>query len=211
MKKLLTAALLALASNPLLASPLNEYQARWAEIKYQLDEQRQEKAFAHLRNEIRQELAVRPNDPPFLIWSAIISASYAGARGGLGALKYVKEARSELEQALTLDDDALDGSAYTSLGSLYYQVPGWPIGFGNDDKAETMLQKALSINPDGIDPNFFYGDFLLGQKRYAESVRYLEAALKAPERPGRGLADKGRREEARQRLEQARQGLAAAH
>ncbi len=40
----------------------------------------------------------------------------------------MKEARASLEAALKIAPEALDGSAYTSLGSLYYQVPGWPLG-----------------------------------------------------------------------------------
>ena len=48
-------------------------------------------------------------------------------------------------------------------GFPYYQVPGWPVGFGDDEKAEQLLKQALAINPTGIDPNFFYGDFLLDQ------------------------------------------------
>ena len=50
----------------------------------------------------------------------------------------------------------MDGAAYTSLGALYYQVPGWPLGFGDDAAARTMLRKGLAIDPDGIDAN--YGD-----------------------------------------------------
>ena len=74
--------------------------------------------------------------------------------GGLGALGLVKQAKASLEQALAIDPQALAGSAYTSLGSLYYQVTGWPLGFGDDDKAEAMLKQSLAINPDGIDPNY---------------------------------------------------------
>ena len=47
----------------------------------------------------------------------------------------------------------LDGSAYNSLGVLYYKVPGWPVGFGDKAKARELLQKALAINPKGIDAN----------------------------------------------------------
>ena len=35
----------------------------------------------------------------------------------------------------------------SSLGVLYYKVPGWPIGFGDKDKARDLLQKALAVNP----------------------------------------------------------------
>ena len=96
---------------------------------------------------------------------------------------------------------ALDGSAYNSLGVLYYKVPGWPIGFGDKKKAGELLQKALAINPRGIDPNFFYGEYLVETKRPEEAVAYLERALQAPARPGRQIADAGRREEARTLLD----------
>lgn len=98
----------------------------------------------------------------------------------------------------------MGGSAYTSLGSLYYQVPGWPLGFGNDDKAREMLRKGLAVNPDGIDANYFYGHFLLEQGEYADAVPVLEKALAAPARPGRELADQGRRSEIEQALAEAR-------
>ena len=89
----------------------------------------------------------------------------------------------------------LKGSAYTSLGSLYYKVPGWPIGFGNDDKAERLLKKALEINPDGIDPNYFYGDFLVQDDREQEAIKYLTRAQQAAPRSDRPLADAGRKKE----------------
>lgn len=107
---------------------------------------------------------------------------------------------AKLEIAIKQDPKALEGSAYTSLGSLYYQVPGWPVGFGDDEKAEKLLKQALAINPTGIDPNFFYGDFLLDQGDKAQAKVYLDKALAAPARPGREVADEGRRMEIRERL-----------
>ncbi len=82
-----------------------------------------------------------------------------------------------------------------SLGSLYYQVPGWPISFGDSEKAEEMLQKGLETNPDGLDSNFFYGDYLKSEGKYADSLAALEKAMKAPARPDRELADQGRKKE----------------
>ncbi|WP_115717710.1 tetratricopeptide repeat protein [Gallaecimonas mangrovi] len=199
MKTLIVAAL-AMVSSQLLAAPLIHYQQSWAEIKYQTADKEQEKNFAKLRLQMQSELKTHGQDPDYLIWGGIISASYAGAKGGLGALKYVKEARSELEKAIKINDKALGGSAYTSLGSLYYLVPGWPISFGDDDKAKQYLQKALVINPDGIDANFFYGDFLMDQGHYRQAKVYLEKALAAPARPGRAVADAGRKGEIQERL-----------
>ena len=106
-----------------------------------------------------------------------------------------------MEEAIKLNDKALDGSAYTSLATLYAKVPGWPIGFGDKAKAEEYFKKSLAINPEGIDPNFFYGEYLADQDRGAEARPYLEKALKAPARPGRELADSGRRQEVKTMLD----------
>jgi tetratricopeptide (TPR) repeat protein len=141
-----------------------------------------------------------------LIWQGIIVSSLAGARGGLGALSLAKQAKAQYEAALKIAPEALDGSAYNSLGVLYYKVPGWPIGFGDKEKSRELLQKALAINPNGIDPNYFYGEFLVETGKASEAIPYLERALKAPPRPGREVADAGRREEANTLLARARGG-----
>lgn len=209
----LAALLLAVASLPAMAlgqagqAELHRIQARWAEINYQVPAKDREPAFAELARQAARSVAAEPQAAELHVWHGIVLSTWAGAKGGLGALDLVKQAKAELERAIEIDGGALDGSAYTSLGSLYYQVPGWPLGFGDDGKAEALLKKALSLNPDGIDPNYFYGDFLLRHRRYAEARAALEKALAAPDRPGRASADAGRRAEARELLDRVRQKL----
>ena len=74
-------------------------------------------------------------------------------------------------------------------------MPGWPLGFGDSDKAEQLLQQALQLNPNGIDSLYFWGDHLYRQKRYSEAKAALQKALQAAPRPGRETADAGRRKE----------------
>lgn len=195
------------ALSPASARSLAAIQSRWAEINYQVPEPQREAAFETLAGEAQRALDADPEAAELHIWLAIVQSTWAGARGGLGALGLVREAKAHLEAALQRDPAALDGSAYTSLASLYYQVPGWPLGFGDDAKAEALFAEALRHNPDGLDPNYFYGDYLIRQKRYAEARVALEKALQAPDRPGRASADAGRRAEARRKLEE----LAALH
>ena len=171
-------------------------QTRWAEIKYQTPEDAQEKAFAALANEAAAISKAQPQAAEALIWEGIILSTYAGAKGGLGALGLVKQAKTKFEAALEQDPHALAGSAHTSLGSLYYQVPGWPVGFGDDDKAREHLQAGLVDNPEGIDSNYFYADFLFEQDEYVAAAAAISKALQAAPRPGRELADQGRRKEA---------------
>jgi len=181
------------ASDP--GAEIARLQERWAEVNYQLQGKTQLTAFETLVQEADQVAAENPESAAALIWSGIIKSSYAGAKGGLGAMKLAKASRADLERAMEIDADALQGSAYTSLGTLYFKVPGWPVGFGDEEKAEQLLLKALALNPDGIDPNYFYGDFLLEQKRYTEAEQALLKAQSAPGRPNRQLADAGRQQE----------------
>ena len=170
-------------------------QDQWAEIKYRIPAKQQAERYHVLAEQARQLAATQPGHAEALIWEGIALSSEAGAKGGLGALSIAKAAKQQLEAAIKLDDKALKGSAYTSLGTLYFKVPGWPIGFGDKTRAEELLKKALAINPDGIDPNYFYADYLAERERYSEALRYLDTALKAPSRPGREVADSGRRQE----------------
>ena len=182
-------------------------QHQWARANYETPENEQEQAFEELVAAARKLVESNPGSAEPRVWLAIVLSTDAGVTGGFGALGKVKEARRELEAAEKIDPDVLHGSIYTSLGSLYYQVPGWPIGFGDDEKAEEYLKKALAMNPDGIDPNYFYGDFMLEEDNYQEAVKYLEKAAAAPPRPGRPVADKGRQAEIQAKLQQARKKL----
>ncbi|WP_223162144.1 hypothetical protein [Salinicola halophyticus] len=203
----LTDSPMALAAQPLTASAstadsaapaaagLHELQSRWANIQYQTPEARRADAFEQLYQRAQALLKAQPKSAELHTWAGIIRGSQAGAEGGLSALSQVKEARAEFEQALSIDPTTLSGSAYTSLGTLYHQVPGWPISFGDDDKARQLLQKGLSLNPDGIDSNYFWADFLHDQGDDAQARQAIENAMAAAPRPGRETADAGRRQD----------------
>jgi tetratricopeptide (TPR) repeat protein len=171
-------------------------QKNWAEINYTItNEEEKEAKLAKLGAEADAVVSKYPQYAEPKIWDAIITSTEAGVKGGLGALGLVKKSKKLLEEAQAINPNALDGSAYTSLGSLYYKVPGWPIGFGSDKEARKNLEKALQINPNGIDPNYFYGEFLYEEGEYQRSYQVLQKALNAPARADRPLADKGRKGE----------------
>lgn len=178
------------------------FQQRWAEIQYSLDQKAQADAFDDLATQLADQLTAQPHDPELMIWQGIVLSSQAGAKGGLGALKLVKQARTLFEAAIEQDASALNGSALTSLATLYHQVPGWPLGFGSDDKAQELFEQALAINPDSIDNNYFYAAFLLEKGDNTRAKALLNKALAAPARPGRQQADAGRREEIHTLLQQ---------
>lgn len=172
-------------------------QKEWARINYRVADDDKEDAFKSLADRAQAATKAYPDSAPVWIWSGIIKSTYAGAKGGLGALRLAKAAKTDLEHAIELDATALNGAAYTTLGSLYYQVPGWPLGFGDDEKAGELLRRGLEIAPDDIDANYFYADYLYNEYEYSDAMQYLEKALAAPARPARPVADEGRRREVR--------------
>ena len=189
------------------ADPVPALQRRWAEIKYGLEPSEREAAWEALAADAAAARAAAGDDPRVLIWEGIVLASQAGDKGGLGALSLVKRARADFEAAIAIDRTALAGSALVSLGSLYYQVPGWPIGFGDDKRARALLEEGLQVDPDGIDSNWFHADFLREQGDYAGAEAALRKAMAAPPRPGRELADSGRQAEIAAALEAVQRRL----
>lgn len=202
------AAVAFLGAIPAQAAPVDDavadLQRDWEVIRYQSPAGEREKRFEMLAAKAHKISETYAGRPEPLVWEGIIVSSWAGEKGGLGALGLVKQAKALYESAIAIDGNALDGSAYNSLGVLYYKVPGWPVGFGDKAKAKELLQKALAINPKGIDPNFFYGEYLIETKQPEQAAAYLDRAITAPPRPGRQVADRGRREEARALLEKTR-------
>lgn len=186
-----------------MAAPAAEVAAvrdQWEQINFVVAEAEREQQFAKLIDTCDSLLVAQPDDPQALTWCGIVESSYAGAAGGLGALKHAKAARKHFERAIGIDPEAVNGAALTSLGTLYARVPGWPVGFGNNKKARQYLEDGLQANPDGMDSNFFMAEFLADQGETEEAKRYLQRALSAPERPGREISDTGRRKEIEARL-----------
>lgn len=180
-----------------------QLQHDWAKANYHTAKDQQEAAFKALAERAHQISATSSDKAEAMIWEAIIQSGYAKAKGGLGALKHAEQGRDLLLASIKINPQALQGSAYTSLGSLYYKVPRWPIGFGDHKKARENLEKALQINPDGIDPNYFYADFLLEEGEIAKAIEYFNKALNAPARPGREDADAGRKADIEEGLKKA--------
>ncbi len=172
----------------------------WARAFYAAEDAAREPAFDALEADAARAVAALPGRAEPLVWQGIIESSHAKFASSLKALSLIKQARDHLQAAEKIDANTLDGSVYTSLGSLYAKAPGWPLAFGDKKLARSYLEKALAINPDGIDPNYFYGELLIAQGDRDTGKARLERALAAAPRPGRDDADSGRRAEIRTAL-----------
>lgn len=176
----LAALTLSVCSASLSAAEVDEaiksQQQLWANASYQLKGDAQDRAFERLLTDSIKALAEHPDSAEVYAWSGIIKSTYASIKGGLGGLSLVKSAKEDFERAIELDDKVLGGTTYASLGVLYHKVPGWPVGFGDDDKAQEMFQKAIAIDPNARESNFFYAEFLYDEGKYVEAKGHLLTA-----------------------------------
>lgn len=181
---------------------------RWAAAKYEMTDKAQRMAEVAALHRDTAAIAVRhPGRAEPLIWQALIFILEAQVHSNTSSLGMVRSARRLLEESLALDPRAMAGAAHANLGSLYYEVPGWPLSFGDNEKAAKHLRTALDIDPDGRDANYFYGDFLLQRKRAADALPYLEKALAVPHDTAHVRADRGRHAEVVEAYEKARRAL----
>ena len=181
-----------------------DLQTRWAQIKYDTKgKDAQIDAAKQLAADAGALAAQYPDRAEPKVQQAIALATQANFNRSLSSLPLVKQAKGLLEQAIAIDGRVMDAAAYTYLGSLYAQVPGWPISFGDSDKAEANFKKALELAPANIDAHYFYGEYLLDHNKPEDARAELQKALAAPDRPGRKRADEGRRDEIRQLIAKA--------
>ncbi|WP_448551225.1 tetratricopeptide repeat protein [Thalassotalea montiporae] len=192
---LLSSAALATEVSNTFNDKLLAVQHAWAKANYEAQDKTQQAAFKQLSEQSLNLASEYPKKAESWIWHGIVQSSYANAKGGLGALSLIDDAKEAFELAIDLNDQALDGSAHTSLGILYLKVPGWPVSFGDDDEAEKHLKLAQQINPDGIDVNFFLAQYYIEQDKWPKAKEHLLLAQAAPKRAHRPLADKYRQQE----------------
>lgn len=186
------------AGSSVAQSPeVQSIQSEWARLNYREDFDTQSyKALQQLARKASEYSFAHQDDAEALVWDAIVLSTLAEKKGGLGALSLVKEAKLKLEKAEQIDPTVLGGSVYASLGMLYSKVPGWPIGFGSDKQAERYFRKALEVNPDGLDINYFFAEYLADHGDDQMALQYVDRALRAPPLDGRPVADQGRRAQA---------------
>jgi len=176
---------------------VSELRHRWEQITTEMPEDRRESALESLADESSALAEAYPRQSPVLVWRGIVLASHARAAGGLSALGSAKQAREVLERAVELDPEGHNGSAWVTLGALYDRAPGWPVAFGDEQTAERMFQRALSIRPDGIDVHYYYAAFLEEEGRGDEAREHARRAVAGTARATRPRSDEALRDDAR--------------
>jgi tetratricopeptide (TPR) repeat protein len=171
----------------------------WGHIKFEEeDTARQQKEIAALAERASALMKKYPGRAEPVIWKGVLlseGASMANEDHSMfTARSLAYEARDTLLEAEKIDPAALEAGAPASLGVLYYRVPSFPIGFGDTELARKYLEEAVRNAPNGMDANYFYGDFLYNQGDYAGAQRVWKHALTIPVNTERPVWDKARRQ-----------------
>ena len=156
----------------------------WADAKYlsKTDSERKEK-MDKVGSQADGLVTRYPGRVEPLIWDGIVTSERASLTWGFTALNLATKARDILISAERQDPKALDAGAPTSLGVLYYRVPGFPVGWGDTEKARHYLEEAVKNAPKGRDAHYFYADFLFEQREYKQAEAVVMRALTFTAKP----------------------------
>ena len=187
------------AEPKLLRAEILDIANSWAHIKFETEDTAlQQKQIAALADRASALMQKYPGRAEPVIWKGVLLSEGASMANEdhsmLTARSLAYEARDVLLEAEKIDPAALEAGAPTSLGVLYYRVPSFPIAFGDTDLARKYLEEAVRNAPNGMDANYFYGDFLYNQRDYVGAQRVWKHALTIPANPDRPVWDKARRQ-----------------
>lgn len=187
---LASVALAAPAANSQYENDVLAVANQWASVKYLSKSDGERKQNMERVGAMADGLAQKyPDRPEALIWDGIVTSERASLTWGMSALNLASRARDVLLKAARMDPKASDAGALTSLGVLYYRVPGFPFGWGDKEKARTYLEAAVRNAPNGRDAHYFYADFLYEQGEYQKAEQILRQGLSTPAHPERPVWD----------------------
>jgi tetratricopeptide (TPR) repeat protein len=174
----------------------------WDEVRHKIrDEPSQIAALGALAADVNILAQRYPSDRRIRVWQGIVLAGQADVSNWADALRFAEQARRLL---LAAEHDCLDQTTAVqleiALGAIYDKAPGFPISFGDSTEAERHFRSAIAGDPDGLESNYYYADFLVRRHRYGEAKAMLQRALQAASREGREIGDNGVREDAAELL-----------
>nr|MCH9699039.1 hypothetical protein [Gammaproteobacteria bacterium] len=171
---------------------LLQLEHRWAEIRYQTPEKQRLQAFDNELNELSRHPSGCQQSAEYQLIQAMIKGSMAKLQSRLDGLNMIRQIEHHLQTAIKTNPAVMQGMSWTLLGLLYDKSPGWPFSIGDDKAAEQAYQKGLELNPDGVDANYYYGDFLRRKKQSEPARQYLLKASRGKQGHQSEIAFQGR-------------------
>lgn len=160
-----------------IADPVSELYEDWQNSAVFTNQSLDKPLLLRFVNQAQNLSKQHPDDPQAWALSGLIKAFYASQIHGVEGLKIAKQARNELQHALSLDPRVFPEQTYAELGYLYHNTPGWPFSFGSQTMAEKLLNKAIELDPQGLVSNLRAGEYWFEQKNYEAAHKHLQIAV----------------------------------
>jgi hypothetical protein len=138
-----------------------------------------------------------PASSECVAWEGVTLWHYARELNDVTSMTLVREACGKLMSALKMNPRVLQGAAHLTLGRALARAPG----VANRRKALACVQKAVSLDPDGIEPRVVLAELLLRDPNTRDEAReVLELALAAPTQGRRRIAERALKQRATELL-----------
>ena len=125
-------------------------------------------------------LAINANEVGALYWKAVAIGKLSEESGILNALRMTRPMEQLFLRVIALDENFDSAGAHKALGRMYYKLPGFPISFGNKEKALFHLKRAHTLFPNDIITRAFYAEVLLDMGRVQEAREHAIFILAIP-------------------------------
>jgi len=127
-----------------------------------------------------RSLALNANDVRGLFWKAVAMGKMAEDSGMVNALRMLRPMEKMLLKVVALDEKYENAGAHRALGRMYHKLPGFPVSFGNNQKALTHLKQAHELFPRDVMTRAFYAEVLYDEGWQAEARRHADFVLATP-------------------------------
>ncbi len=129
----------------------------------------------------RRAVAAEPREPAGHFWLAANMGAMAETAGIRAGLRYRGEIKRELETVLAIAPSFQKGSADRALGRWYFKVPR--LFGGSLQKSLDHLQRSLTYDLGSVASLSFLADTLIEMGRREEARQALQQVLSAPPDP----------------------------
>lgn len=124
-------------------------------------------------------LAINADEVGALYWKAVAMGKLGEEGSIINALRMTRPMEQLFMRVIALDEKFDNAGAHKALGRMYYKLPGFPISFGNKEKALFHLKRAHTLFPNDIITRAFYAEVLLDMGRVQEARKHAEFILGA--------------------------------
>jgi tetratricopeptide (TPR) repeat protein len=95
-------------------------------------------------NFAQEAIDLNPDDSRAYFWKAACIGRWGQTKGILDSLFKAGDMRDLLITALEMDPEF--AAAYRVMGQLHFAVPGWPVSFGDKDKAVSFFRQSIAFS-----------------------------------------------------------------